>query len=359
MECPSLYRRVDARRGLSKKRRHECGSKEDDRSIVHMLEGRRRKTHGYGTLCKISLNKTGARFNNSLHQGGALALLGIAPHRVKIDMSNSYSHQLISSAAEETGAAVLSQSRCHPSMLPQIKGLDYYGESRRAEDVRGDFFDFVPLGDQALAASLGEAPGTGISAAILMSGLRSVLRGLTADGSRNITTVVQQLNRAVYELSPDIFFPTLFYARIEPRLRRLQYVSAGHDTAFLVRKDTTRLERLERTGTVLGLTNHTTYGRRTVSLDAGDVLIAFTDGIAEVADTKGWQSCETSICDVVRRHAGAEAREIVGLVVDAVERLTGESRQGVDRTVIAVRYRGDAAKALTEAAVGDAVFSAA
>src|SRR5450759_2980001 len=72
VECPSLDRSVGARRGLSKKRRHECGSKEDDRSIVHMLEGRRRKTHGYEKLCKVSLNKTGARFNNSLHQGPRL-----------------------------------------------------------------------------------------------------------------------------------------------------------------------------------------------------------------------------------------------------------------------------------------------
>jgi sigma-B regulation protein RsbU (phosphoserine phosphatase) len=256
-------------------------------------------------------------------------------------MSNSYSHQLISSA----------------STLPHIEGLDYYGERRLA--ASGEFFDFVPLANQALVASVGDVSGTGISAAILMSGVQSMLHGLTADGNGNISVIVQQLNRAVYEISPDIFFPTLFYARIDPGLRRLQYVSAGHDTALLVRKDTMRFERLERTGTVLGLTNHTAYGRRTVRLDPGDVLIAFTDGIADVADTKGWQSCEASICEAVWRHAGAGAREIVGLVVDAIGRLTGESRQGDNRTVIAVRYTGAAAGALTDAAIGEAVFAAA
>jgi serine phosphatase RsbU (regulator of sigma subunit) len=243
--------------------------------------------------------------------------------------------------------------------LPHIEGLDYYGECRLAGEVGEDFFDFVPLGKEALVASVGDVPGTGISAAILMSGVQSILRGLTADGNRNISTIVQQLNRAVYEVSPDIFFPTLFYARIDPLLRRLQYVSAGHDTALLVRKDTMRFERLERTGTVLGLTNHTAYGRRTVRLDAGDVLIAFTDGMAEVADAKGWQSCEASICEAVSSHAGAGASEIVGLVVDAVERCTGESRQDDDRTVIAVRYTGASAKAWSEAAIEEAAFAAA
>lgn len=287
----------------------------------------------------------------------ALALPGIAPHRVKIDMRNSYSHQLITRL--DLTRAPEAPRRFYPSTLPHIEGLDYYGACRLAGDAGGDFFDFVPLGNQALVASVGDVPGTGISAAILMSGVQLILHGLTADGNGNISTIVQQLNRAVYETSPDIFFPTLFYARIDPGLRRLQYVSAGHDTALLVRKDARRFERLERTGTVLGLTSHTAYGRRTVRFDAGDVLIAFTDGIAEVADTKGWQCCEASICEAVWRHAGAGAREIVGLVVDAVERLTGESRQGDDRTVIAVRCTGMAAKAWSEAALEDAVFAAA
>jgi sigma-B regulation protein RsbU (phosphoserine phosphatase) len=251
------------------------------------------------------------------------------------------------------------QSRFHPCRLPRIEGLDYYGERRRAEDGGGDFFDFVPIGKQALVASIGDISGTGISAAILMSGVQSILRGLTADGHGNISTIVQELNRTVYEISPDIFFPTLFYARIDPLLRRLQYVSAGHETALLVRKDGRRLQRLERTGTVLGLTNHTAYAHRTLTLDPGDVLIAFTDGIAEVAGAKGRQSCEATIVEAVRRHPGAWASEVVGLVVDAVARFTGESEQADDRTVIAVRYTGAAEKTSVEADIAEAVFAAA
>jgi phosphoserine phosphatase RsbU/P len=251
------------------------------------------------------------------------------------------------------------QSRFYPCALPRVEGLDYYGECQMAGDVGGDFFDFVPIGKQALAASIGDISGTGISAAILMSGVQSILRGLTADGHRSISTIVQELNRAVYEISPDIFFPTLFYARIDPMLRRLQYVSAGHETALLVRKDAGRLQRLERTGTVLGLTNHAAYARRTLTLDPGDILIAFTDGIVEAMDAKGSHSCEASIVEAVRRHPDAGASEVVGLVVDAVERFTGESGQADDRTVIAVRYTGRAQKASFEASVGETVCAAA
>jgi sigma-B regulation protein RsbU (phosphoserine phosphatase) len=256
-------------------------------------------------------------------------------------MSTSYSHQQV--------AALISN---------RIPGLDYYGECHLAGDVGGDFFDFIPLGNQALVASVGDVSGSGVSAAILMSGVQSILRGLTADGHGNISAIVQELNRAVYEISPDTFFPTLFYARIDPLLRQLQYVSAGHETALLVRKDARRFQRLERTGTVLGLTNHTTYGRRTLTLDPGDVLIAFTER-NRVVDARGCQSCEASILEAVRRHPGAGASEVVGMVVDAVERFAGESGQADDRTVIVVRYTGTAAKAFCEEAIGDAMCAAA
>src|SRR5580704_9107001 len=102
-------------------------------------------------------------------------------------------------------------------------GLDYHGERQLAEDVGGDFFDFVPIGNQALVASVGDVSGTSISAAILKSGVQSLLRSLTTDGRGNISTIVQELNRAVYGISPDVFFPTLFYTRIDPLLRRLEY----------------------------------------------------------------------------------------------------------------------------------------
>jgi sigma-B regulation protein RsbU (phosphoserine phosphatase) len=233
-----------------------------------------------------------------------------------------------------------------------IQGLDYYGERQLAEDVGGDFFDFVPIENQALVASVGDVSGTSVSAAILKSGVQSLLRSLTSAGREHTSTIVQELNRAVYGISPDVFFPTLFYARIDPMLRRLEYVSAGHETAFLVRKDARRLLRLERTGTVLGLTNHTVYKHRTLTIEPGDVLIAF-NGIADVIDACGYKSCEAGILDLVRRYPGAGASEIVGLVVEAVERFTGES------TVIAVRYTGAAAKSWFEASIEETMFAAA
>src|SRR5215472_16155193 len=164
----------------------------------------------------------------------------MAPCFVKIGMSNLISRTI---------------PRCQPT-LTHVQGLDYYGKRHAAGDVSADFFAFIPIENRALVAAVDDVSGAGAGAPILMSGVQSILRTLTIGGRGNISTIMQEVNRAVYGIYPDVFFPTLFYARIDPALRQLQYASAGHETALLVRKESTRVQRLERTGTVLGLTSY-------------------------------------------------------------------------------------------------------
>src|SRR5262249_48363757 len=188
-------------------------------------------------------------------------------------------------------------------------GLDYYGECQPAGDIGGDFFDFIPLGEHTLAASVGDVSGKDVGAAIMMSGLQAFLRSLTG-GCECASSVVRALNRTVCDICPDNFFATLFYAHIDALNRRLQYVSAGHEPALIVKEDGCRAERLEGTGAVLGLTNRTVYTHRTVQLDPGDMLVAFTDGVTEAVDSRGRELRDAGVLDVVRRYSDAPASEV-------------------------------------------------
>src|SRR6266481_6369958 len=167
------------------------------------------------------------------------------------------------------------QGHFFPSYLPHIDGLAYHGECRPAGNVGGDFFDFMPLPENRLAIAVGDVCGHGMGAAIMMSGLQLFLRGLTVLGRGEIGGMVRELNRAVYRTSPDNVYATLFYAHVDPLGRELHYVSAGHEPALLIHTRTARVNRLESTGTVLGLTDRTAYGRRTLPIEPGDLLITF------------------------------------------------------------------------------------
>lgn len=214
------------------------------------------------------------------------------------------------------------QARFLPYRLPRIQGLDYSGDSRSAGKVGGDFFDFIQDGRDGLVISVGEVSGQGIAAAILMSGIQSLLRGLSSTPGGDLVRVVRDLNRTVYEVSPDSFFTTLFYARVDAASRQLQYVSAGHEPALLIRADGQTVQ-MESTGTVLGLTPRVSYSCRTMAFEPGDLLIAFTDGIPDVG-----------IPELVRRNPGARASVLVALIMEAADSVEAPAD---DHTVIVAR----------------------
>jgi phosphoserine phosphatase RsbU/P len=153
----------------------------------------------------------------------------------------------------------------------------------------------------------------------------------------NGAAMLSELNRIVCDISPDNFFATLFHARLDPLRFRLRYASAGHEPALLVRADMGSFERLEATGTVLGLTYKSRYTERTLAVYPGDLLIAFTDGIADAAGRNGRLWRDSDILNVLQAHQDESASDIVAGIVSATTG-AGSGDEADDRTVIAVRF---------------------
>ncbi len=246
-----------------------------------------------------------------------------------------------------------------PRQLRHVDGLDYYGECQPAGDIGGDFFDFVPLPNRNLLMSLGDVSGHGIAAAIIMSGLQAMLRSVSAGESGELPRVVQGLNRSVCDISPDSFYATLFYGLIDPVRQQLKYVSAGHEPALLFQQRSGRLRRLESTGTVLGLTTRSTFREKTISLEPGDVIVAFTDGITEAADPHGHEFREEGVLRILEQHPRAGAVELSGRILEAVDSFRTRSASTDDRTVAVVRVIAASAKEPFDRHAEELAFAAA
>jgi sigma-B regulation protein RsbU (phosphoserine phosphatase) len=234
------------------------------------------------------------------------------------------------------------QTRFFPKSFPRLAELDYCGDSVPAGAVGGDLFDFVPVHGAALAASVGHVTGKGIPAAILTAGVQASLRKLSTGQGGMLFEVAEELNRIACDVCPDNEYVTLFYAEIDPSRRLLQYFSAGHECALLVRGRPERARRLESTGTVLGLTRSAAYRQKAIALEPGDVLVAVTDGITEAQDPRGRAFGEVGVLQVLQQHPHAKASELVAEILDAVEGFTGEQTTGGDRTVLVARLAGPA-----------------
>ncbi|HTP30834.1 MAG TPA: PP2C family protein-serine/threonine phosphatase [Candidatus Acidoferrales bacterium] len=231
------------------------------------------------------------------------------------------------------------QARFFPPGLPLVAGLDYCGSCHTATAFSGDFFDFRSPARDRLDVLVGDVSGSEIGAAILKSGIQAFLRGLATRGSGPIQGDVEELSRLVYDLAPDDSRATLFYARLDSRSGELSYVSAGHEPPLLFRGETSRAQRLDRTGTVLGLSGHAVYSLRRVYMEPGDVLVAFTDGVTEARDTLGREWGENGIHEVFRRCRAARSSELVVEILESASRFANPLVPVDDRTVVVVRLR--------------------
>jgi sigma-B regulation protein RsbU (phosphoserine phosphatase) len=229
------------------------------------------------------------------------------------------------------------QSRFLPGRLPYVAGLDYCGDCRPAGEAGGDFFDFYRLPGNALSVWVGDVSGHGFGAAILTSGIQAFLRGITGHGFSELPGVVEELNRVVCQVAPDNIYVTLFYAHIDPQRREVRYVSAGHEPPLLLRQRTGSAQRLDSTGTVLGLTGRAVYEQRTLGIDPGDVLAAFTDGVTEAMDIEGRQWGENGVLNVLRRCKQARGSELVAEILESAGQFADPAALPDDRTAVVVR----------------------
>ncbi len=259
---------------------------------------------------------------------------------VKANMSTRNPHSaLVPFLASTTGDTVGSVQGMESQSIP---GLDHYGACRPAGNASGDFFGFIPLDVRRLLAFIGETPGPGMSSLAVTTSVETHFRGVADGGPNSLAAAASRLNHALCDVASDGSLTTLFCACIDPLRCVLRYLSAGYESALLLRANDRRVHRLETTGTVLGLTSRTVYRQRTVALGPGDLLVAFTGGVADAVDRSGCVVGEVGVVDALREHRDDPPQVLVEHILDAVARYGDGEAQLADRTALAVRFAGSA-----------------
>src|SRR6516225_6666104 len=115
------------------------------------------------------------------------------------------------------------QEHLFPQRLPSVAGLDYCGRCRPAQQVGGDYYDFLELPEGRLGIAIGDVSGKGIGAALMMASLEASLRG-QASGGHDLAELMKRVNGLVYEASSANRYASLFYAEYDPRTQHLSYV---------------------------------------------------------------------------------------------------------------------------------------
>ena len=172
-----------------------------------------------------------------------------------------------------------------PYSDPQVPGYSFAHSYRTANEVGGDYYDFLPLEDGRVALIVGDASGHGIAAGLLMAIANATLK-TAIDLDPAPEAVASLLNRTLCRTGDRRAFLTLFYAVLEPSSGRLDYVCAGHPFP-LHRRAGGELIELGRGALPLGMREQSSFESRSTVLGEGDLLLLFTDGLAEAVDAGG------------------------------------------------------------------------
>jgi phosphoserine phosphatase RsbU/P len=232
------------------------------------------------------------------------------------------------------------QQQLFPKDVPFTRTLELKGVCSPARMVSGDYYDFMSLSEHSLAFAIGDVAGKGISAALLMATIQSTMRtqlGPANGVARHFSTaaLVSTLNRQLYANTTPEKYATFYFALYEDTTRSLTYTNAGHLSPMLFRAGEVRM--LESTGTVVGAFPGALYEERTVALEHGDLLVAYTDGVVEPENAYGEMFGEERLQDLVTKYTNVDSSEIIARTMEAVIHWTGSLELQDDMTMVVAR----------------------
>ena len=306
----------------------------------------------------ISMTKTITGAVHSLYEGTQRVTSGDFSHRITVRgtdqlaaLSSSFNSMtenlerlfVVEKEKErlqsELQIATEVQVQLFPKDMPKLTTMQLTGVCRPARMVSGDYYDFFCLQEKKVALAIGDVAGKGISAALLMAAIQSIMRAqlnhVDTGGSIDTSRVVSLLNRQLYASTSPEKYATFFFAIYDEESRVLSYTNAGHLPPILVRNGEAIL--LEVTGTVVGAFPIVKYEQRQLKLKPDDLLVAYTDGIEEPENAYGEQYGEDQLKDLLIRNQHMEMKDLIAKVMDAVVLWTSAEEMPDDMTILAAR----------------------
>jgi phosphoserine phosphatase RsbU/P len=225
------------------------------------------------------------------------------------------------------------------AMLPRgafhAAELEAFGMTRPANTVGGDFYDILPLRDGRVLLALGDVAGKGSPAALLMALLLAMMRTLVDEGLQG-ADLAARLNAQIVKHAPGSRFITLFLATLNPTTGEMRYVNAGQNPPLL-RRAAGSYERLREGGMALGMFQEAAYKEGCTTMNAGDVIVMYSDGITEAEDGRGQPFDEAGVERTTDAGGWGSARELGWALFAAVQVHTEERRLLDDLTVLIAR----------------------
>ena len=225
-----------------------------------------------------------------------------------------------------------------PVGAPSLNGYELCGVCSPAQQVGGDYYDFVTLDEHRTGIAIADVAGKGISAALLMSVVQASLRGqLMGAGKNELAELVKMLNRLICGSVSSARYVTFFYAQLDGSDGKLRFINAGHNAPLIYERDKDDFRGLHDGGPVLGLFQDVSFNEGIATLQSGDVLVAYTDGVTEAENAAQEEFGEERLREAIAVSANGSAKDILNHLTVEVAAWSKGVRQHDDITLIVLK----------------------
>ncbi|WP_456399643.1 GAF domain-containing SpoIIE family protein phosphatase [Mesoaciditoga sp.] len=283
----------------------------------------------YGAF--VLVNKKGGSFYNAADR----KLVESTAKQLRVAFSNyHYFKSEVERAAiqKELSIAYDIQQHLFPKNFP--KKFSVAGTSIPAHDVGGDYYDAFELNGK-LFITIADVSGKGVPAALIMSSFRSYLKGIV-QSNRSFSELINYFNHLISSDISEDRFVTAVVGIFDPNKSTFEYVNAGHDPIIFSRNG--ELSFLNANGVPFGILDvPQAYEIKTVHVKKGDVLVMYTDGVAEARNVSGQEYGLERLNNLVKNSTMLEPSDLLQLIVSDVADFSYGAQQHDDITVLVAK----------------------
>jgi serine phosphatase RsbU (regulator of sigma subunit) len=227
-----------------------------------------------------------------------------------------------------------------PMHPPSIPGLEIAGLMQPARGVSGDYYDYIPVDEHRIQVVIADVAGKGVPAALLMSATAAAVQ-LEAREKRDMLEVVNRLNSSLHSLSDSNRYVTLLLADIDARSRSLRYVNCGHNPALLFQAKTQDVASMNSSCFPIGMFDSEACAISLADLNAGDILVLYTDGVTEAENSLGEEFGMERLSTLIRRSHTLSADGLMNHIRESVTDFSRGVGFNDDFTILVVKFNFD------------------
>lgn len=237
----------------------------------------------------------------------------------------------------ELGLARQIQTSFLPSQPPPLPGYDIAAAWHAAREVGGDFYDMIPLAHERAGFVIADVSDKGLAAALYMALTRTIIRTM-AIGKPSPREALERANDVIIADAHSDMFVTAFYAVLEAASGTVTYVNGGHNPPLWYRHATRDVSLLTEHGIALGILPNIEIPQAQTTLDCGDVLVLYTDGITDALGLDGEQEFGMErLTEVVKANGSMSAQELTNEILAAIQEFAQGAPQFDDLTLMVVK----------------------